>query len=67
MAAILLDEPERRCLTERIGAAARRGVSAATVVETSIVLESGLGPAGVLSLDRLLEGADVRIVALDAG
>lgn len=66
LVAILLDEPERRRFTECIETAATRAVSAATLVETSIVLESRLGSAGVLSLDRLLEVAAVRIVPLDA-
>jgi len=66
LVAILLDEPERRRFTECIESAATRAVSAATLVETSIVLESRLGSAGVLALDRLLEVAAVHIVPLDA-
>jgi ribonuclease VapC len=64
--AILQDGPERRTSTERIEDAATRAVSAATLVECSIVLEARFGPAGVLLLDRLLEVAGVRVVPLDA-
>ena len=65
LVAILQNEPERRAFTERIEEAAIRAVSAATLVECSIVLESRFGPAGVLSLDQLLEAAAVRVVPVD--
>lgn len=64
--AILQDEPERRTFTQRIEAADRCAVSAATHVECSIVLQARVGPAGILSLDRLLEAAKARIIAVDA-
>jgi ribonuclease VapC len=64
--AILQDEPDRRAFTERIEAAATRAISAATLVECSIVVESRFGSPGLLTLDRLLEAADVAVVALDA-
>jgi ribonuclease VapC len=66
LVAILQDEPERQAFTEQIEAAATRALSAATLVECSIVLEARYGPAGVLSLDRLLEAAGVEVVPLDA-
>lgn len=66
LVAILQDEPERPAFTERIEAAATRALSAATLVECSIVVEARYGPPGVLSLDRLLEAAGVEVVALDA-
>ena len=66
LVAILIDEPERRRFTECIEAAASRAVSAATLLETSIVLEARQGSAAVLSLDRLLEVAAVEVVPFDA-
>ena len=66
LVAILQDEPERRAFTTRIEAAATRAVSAATLVECSIVLEARFGSAGVLSLDRLLQAGGVEVVPLDA-
>ena len=63
--AVLQDEPDRRSFTEAIEAAAVRRTSAATFVETSIILESRHGADGVRALDRLLESADIRVVAVD--
>ncbi|HEY6456694.1 MAG TPA: type II toxin-antitoxin system VapC family toxin [Steroidobacteraceae bacterium] len=51
--AILFDEPERRLF------------SAASFVETSMILESRHGAEGVRALDRLLAAATVEIVAVD--
>jgi ribonuclease VapC len=66
LVAILQDEPERHAFNERIEAAPTCAVSAATLVECSIVLEARFGPAGVLSLDRFLQAAGVQVVPLDA-
>lgn len=63
--AILFDEPERRVFTEAIEAAEVRLFSAASFVETSMILESRHGAEGVRSLDRLLAAANVEIVAVD--
>ncbi len=63
--AVLQDEPDRRLFTEAIQAAGVRRTSAATFVETSIVLESRHGAEGVRALDRLLEAAGVEVVAVD--
>jgi ribonuclease VapC len=52
--AILRDEPERRTFTEAIEAAETRSMSAATFVETSIVIESRYGAAGLRDLDALI-------------
>jgi ribonuclease VapC len=63
--AILFDEAERRVFTEAIEAAERRLLSAASFVETSMILESRHGAEGVRALDRLLAAADIEIVAVD--
>ncbi len=52
--AILLNEPERREFNEAIEAAESIGISAATFVETSIVLEARFGSDGVRDLDLFL-------------
>ncbi len=65
LVAILTDEPERRAFNEAIEAADRRRMSAATLVETSIVVESRYGAAGLHDLDRLVERAGIEIVPLD--
>ena len=62
---ILQDEPERRAFTEAIEAAESRSISAATFVETSIVIESRYGADGVRDLDLLLSKASIMVVAVD--
>jgi ribonuclease VapC len=64
--AILLDEPERRTFNEAIEAAESRRVSAATFVETSMVIESRFGAEGLRDLDQFLERAGVEIAAVDS-
>jgi ribonuclease VapC len=64
--AILLDEPERRAFAEQIEAAEGRLLSAASFVETSMILESRHGAEGVRALDRLLSVAGVEMVAVDS-
>ncbi|HEY6456283.1 MAG TPA: type II toxin-antitoxin system VapC family toxin [Steroidobacteraceae bacterium] len=63
--AILLDEPQRRAFTEAIEAAEDRLLSAASFVETSMILESRHGAEGVRSLDRLLAAAQIKIIPVD--
>ena len=63
--AILGDEPERRVLIERIEAAETRLLSAATFVETSIVLEVRHGAEGVRHLDLFLDRARIEIASVD--
>lgn len=55
--AILQNEPERRLFNEAIEAAEARSLSAASYVETSIVLESRYGAEGVRDLDHLIAKA----------
>jgi len=64
--AILQDEPERRMFSEAIEAAEARSMSAATFVETSIVIESRYGPAGLRDLDALIATAAIAVVPVDA-
>ncbi len=64
--AILQDEPERRTFSEAIEAAETRSMSAATFVETSIVIESRYGPAGLRDLDALIATAAIAVVTVAA-
>jgi ribonuclease VapC len=64
--AILQDEPERRAFNEAIEAADRRVVSTATLVETSIVIESRYGAGGLRDLDALISTAAIDLVPVDA-
>lgn len=65
LVAILGDEPERRAFNEAIEAAATRRVSAASFVETSIVIESRYGGDGLRDLDLFVERAGIELVAVD--
>ena len=64
--AILLDEPERRRFNEAIEADPKRLVSAATVLETSIVLETRSDEIAGRELDLLLHRAGIQIVPVDS-
>jgi ribonuclease VapC len=64
--AILQDEPERRRFNEIIEAAETRVMSAATFVETSIIIESRYGAAGLRDLDALVTKASIELVAVDS-
>jgi ribonuclease VapC len=63
--AILFNEPDQRRLSEKIEADPRRLISAATLVETSILLLARLSEAGPLRLSRLLREAQVEVVPVD--
>jgi ribonuclease VapC len=64
--AILQNEPERRAFLEVMESADSCALSAASVVETSIVVEARWGLEGVEALDHFLEQAAVTIVPVDA-
>lgn len=66
LVAILLGEREQIAFVEAIDAASFRRVSAATIVETSIVIASRRGSAGLYELDRFLANADIEIVSVDS-
>ncbi len=63
--AILSGEPEQEAFIHAIERADVRLLSAATLLEASIVIEARYGAAGAHHLDRLLERADVEIVPVD--
>lgn len=64
--AILFDEPERRAFTEAIQADRRRLISAATLLESALVVESRRGEVAGRELDLLLHRAEVHTTAVDA-
>ena len=64
--ALLLDEPEAEGFRAAVEEDASRLVSAATVLETAIVIEARKGEAGGRELDLLLHTAEIEIVAVDA-
>jgi ribonuclease VapC len=64
--AIALDEPDAAELEERIADDPVRLISAATVLEAAIVLETRLGEAGGRELDLWLLKTGAEIVAVDA-
>ncbi len=66
LVAIILGEPGAPALELAIERDDVRLVSAATVVEAGIVVESRLGPEGARSLDRALAAVDASIVPVDA-
>ena len=63
--AILLDEPERRQFNQCIEANTKRFLSAATLLEAAIVLESRSGEAAGRELDLFLHRARVEVVPVD--
>lgn len=63
--AIILDEPEAEQFIAQLSNADTRLISAASVLETSIVLESRNGEAGGRELDLFLNRAQIDIVSVD--
>jgi ribonuclease VapC len=63
--AILLAEPERGHFLKLLSESGIRLVSAANVLETSIVVESRRGEAAGRELDLFLHRAKVEIIAVD--
>jgi ribonuclease VapC len=64
--ALLLDEPEAEEFRSALEADEVRLVSAATLLETAIVIEARKGGAAGRELDRLIDKADVAVVSVDA-
>ena len=64
--AILSDEPERYAFNRKIEADSRRLISTASVLETSIVLESRYGEEAYRELDFFLLKAGIENRAFDA-
>src|SRR5882757_3526186 len=65
-AAIFFAEPERQKFLAAITAAASRLVSAATVLETGIVLEARQGESAGREFDLFVVRANLQIVPVDA-
>jgi ribonuclease VapC len=66
LAAIFFGEAERKTFLEAITAAGSRLVSAATVLETGIVLEGRQGEAAGREFDLFVVRANLEIVPVDA-
>ena len=66
LAAIFFGEPERQKFLQAIISASTRLISAATVLETGMVVENRLGDAAGRELDLFLIRANFQIVAIDA-
>jgi ribonuclease VapC len=65
IAAILFDEPERATFIEKIEAAPTRLISASTLLECLIVVESRKGTMGRAELELFVYEAELNIVAFD--
>ena len=63
--AILQDEPERRSFNDAVKSAERRLMSAATLLETSIIIESRFGSEGVRDLDLYISKAQIDVAPVD--
>jgi ribonuclease VapC len=66
IAAIFFAEPERHTFLNSITAAGNRLISAATVLETGMVLESRQGEAAGREFDLFVVRAGIQIVSVDA-
>ena len=66
LVAVLLGESERDALIARLAEAEDPLISAATLVEASIVMLAKSGDAGLADLDELLAAAAVRCIAVDS-
>src|SRR5205814_3726326 len=63
--ALLLDEPEAEGFRAAVEEDTTRLVSAATLLETALVIEARKGEAGGRELDLLVHKADVVVVPVD--
>lgn len=63
--ALLLDEPEAEDFRAAVEEDPARLVSAATLLETALVIESRKGQPGGRELDALLQTAEIEVVAVD--
>jgi ribonuclease VapC len=64
--ALLLDEPEAEEFRAAVEDDPTRLVSAATLLETALVIEARKGEPGGRELDALVHKADIVVVAVDA-
>ena len=65
--AILQNEPERHAFNVAIAAADQRLLSAASLVELSIVIGARYGPEAQTDLDHFLNTAQIEIISVDRG
>ena len=64
--ALLLDEPEAEEFRAAVEEDTTRLVSAATLLETALVIEARKGELGGRELDWLIQKAEIVVVAVDA-
>jgi ribonuclease VapC len=64
--ALLLDEPEAEAFRVALEEDQSRLVSAATLLESAIVIEAKKGEAGGRELDLLVHRAEIAVVPVDA-
>ena len=65
LVAILQREPERRGFVEAIESADSTRMSVASLMETSIVIESRYGAEGLRDLDRFIARAHIELIPVD--
>lgn len=65
LVAILLDEPERRRFVGLIGAANERLISAASLLETAIVISARKGSSGTKELNLFIDRAEIHVLPVD--
>ena len=65
MLAVLFDEPERPAFTQLIARAERKRLSAATLVELSIVVQARWEDSGERVLDLFIAKAGIDIIPVD--
>ena len=65
--AILQNEPERHAFNVAIAAADQRSLSAASLVELSIVISARYGADAQTDLDAFLNTAQIEIISVDRG
>ena len=66
IAGALLDEPEAEEFRAAVEEDTTRLVSAATLLETALVIEARKGEPGGRELDSLIHKAEIAVVAVDA-
>lgn len=64
--AIVLDEPERRALLEKLSAADVLGIGAPTATEAAIALSATRKIDGYDLVDRFIRAADIEVVSFTA-
>ena len=66
LVALLLDEPEAEEFRAAVEEDTARLVSAATLLETALIIEARKGEPGGRELDTLIQKADIVVVAVEA-